>query len=500
VARATTAEGARGAGFLSRHALLLIVLAGAAVRFATIGGQGFWLDEYVTVHMIRQSPTDLLNSVVSGESNPALYYVLAGGWERIFGSTELGVRSLTALLGTATIPVVYAAANYLGSRRAGLIAAAITAASPMLIWYSQEARNYALFGFLAAVSFLCFVRALEEQRGQRWLWGWALASALTLCTHYFALFLIVPQAAWLLLRRPGSRFDTVLAGGAIVVVGIALLPLLFIQHGRGSWIAAYNLSDRLVQVPEHFLIGLQVPWRPIPVGAIVLVGGAIAFGAARARAESRQAIAIPWSVCLGGFALALLAIGVGQDFVLSRNVIGLWPPFAVGLALVLGGDRIQRLGIATATILCAAGLGLAIWTATTPGTQRPNYSDLAAEIGPTAERRLIVSQTSFSAPLLLYLDGLHIATGNDLKTSKLIVIDPRPTKSYAVGLCWWLDTCGGVDVSPPPPFKVPVAFELQRNGSTRLFDYRVYTAPRPVRVTRPVEYLIPRIFVQLPSQ
>ena len=61
--------------------------------------------------LIQQGPIDLLKSVQAGESNPALYYLLAGGFEHVFGSSEFAVRSVSALVGTATIPVVYAAAK-----------------------------------------------------------------------------------------------------------------------------------------------------------------------------------------------------------------------------------------------------------------------------------------------------------------------------------------------------------------------------------------------------
>jgi mannosyltransferase len=211
-------------GFASRHALLLIVALGAVLRFATLGTQSFWLDEHATLDVISSDGViDLLRGVQAGESNPPLYYLLAGAWKEVFGSTEVGVRSLSAVLGTATIPVVYGAASALATRRAGLIAAALTATAPILIWYSQESRNYALLVFLVALAFLCFVRALED-RGHRWLLGWAIASSLALTTHYFAFALIVPEAVWLFARGRGSRLDTALAVGVVAAVGTALLP------------------------------------------------------------------------------------------------------------------------------------------------------------------------------------------------------------------------------------------------------------------------------------
>ena len=484
------------AGFASRHALLLIVALGAILRFATLGTQSFWLDEHATLDVISSSGAiDLLKGVQAGESNPPLYYLLAGAWKEVFGSSEVGVRSLSALLGTATIPVVYAATSALASRRAGLIAAALTATAPILIWYSQESRNYALLVFLVGLAFLCFVRALED-RGHRWLLGWAIASSLALATHYFAFALIVPEAVWLLARRRGPRLDTSLAVAVIAVVGLALLPLLAVQRGRGDWIDDYDIGDRLLQIPEHFLVGFQVPWDWIPGLALGAIGLLALYGATQA--GWRRRIAVPWSVFLGGLGVLAIAALAGDDYIVSRNLLGLSVPFLIGLAVSLAVPSLRWLGAGAAVGLCAAGAALAIWTAATPEAQRPDYEELAGKIGEAPEKRLIVSQTGFSSPLTLYLDDTRVAGEQDLSAAELVVVQPRVTESYAVGPCWWLSTCGGVDLEPTPPFAPPPGFELERTGSTELFDYAVYDAPRPTPIERPAEFLTPRVFVQEP--
>jgi 4-amino-4-deoxy-L-arabinose transferase-like glycosyltransferase len=484
--------------FLKRHWLLLAIVAGGALlRLATLGSQSFWLDEEATLNAIGGSGLgDVLDGVEAGESNPPLYYFLAEVWQGLFGTGEAAVRSLSALAGIATIPVVYGAASALDSRRAGLVAAALAAASPILVWYSQEARNYALLVLLSAVAFLCFAHALADGR-RRWLWGWAAAAALALCTHYFAVAFIVPQALWLLARRPGPRTETALASGAVALVGVALLPLLSTQRGRGGWIDEFPFGERLLQVPEHWLIGYQVPWEAIAIVALLVAAAVAAYGAVMS--ENRLRIAIPWSIVGAGALVVLAPALTGDDYIVTRNLLALWVPFAIGLAVIFADPAIRRAGVATVAALCVAGVGLVVWTAATPAAQRPDYRTLAEALGDAGEDRLVVSQTGFSSPLAIYLDGAHPAADDELAATELVVVTPKPIEDYGVGPCWWLSTCGGVDLLPVPAFTPPPGFELERHGETELFDYDVYTAAKPTEIPRPIEFLTPRVFAQPPT-
>ena len=89
----------------------------------------------------------------------------AWAWGGVFGLGEAGVRSLSLIAGAATVPVAYLAGRELSGVRAGLVAAALVAVSPFLVFYSQEARAYALLTLLGALSFWLFARALRRPDG-----------------------------------------------------------------------------------------------------------------------------------------------------------------------------------------------------------------------------------------------------------------------------------------------------------------------------------------------
>src|SRR3954454_7715927 len=185
--------------------LLAVLTALAAIlRFSTLHLQSFWFDQAVTVQVVLGSFGHMQSSIGGSEATPPLYYAIAWGWSRVFGHGEVGLRSLSALAGTLFVPVAYAAGKELASRRVGVVVAALAAVNPLLIWYSQEARSYSLLALFAGLSFLLFARQLREPR-DRTLVLWTLASVLAIATHYFAAFVVAPEAAWLLIRARDRR-------------------------------------------------------------------------------------------------------------------------------------------------------------------------------------------------------------------------------------------------------------------------------------------------------
>ena len=85
------------------------MLLGAALRFPTLDRQSLWLDELVTVSLLHHGLGDVLREVPRTEATPFVYYVVAKAWSSIFGLREVGIRSLSALAGIATMPLAYAA-------------------------------------------------------------------------------------------------------------------------------------------------------------------------------------------------------------------------------------------------------------------------------------------------------------------------------------------------------------------------------------------------------
>ncbi|MGN6587467.1 MAG: glycosyltransferase family 39 protein [Solirubrobacterales bacterium] len=386
---------------------------GAALRFATLGLQSYHHDEVVTATRILPSSFGhAMNAVGFSESAPPLYYALAWVWTQVFGNDPWGLRSLSALAGVATIPIAYLIGRELRDRRAGLLAAALVAVNPMLLWYSQEARAYALLAFFCAVSLYYCVRALqndgEGERRDLVLWG--VFSALALATHYFAAFPLAAETVLLLRRRGRATF----AGLWIVgLVALLLAPLVSHQmsYGHAEWIGNFTLGHRVWETAATFVTGetgdiIGGPERPI-LALLPLALALAAFGllALRGERDEKRAAAIPLAV--GAFTLGipllLALISTSKDYVLARNLLPALVPLLVVVAIALTLRRARRLGAAIGTLLVAYSLGFCLWVNFDEDLQRPNWQAVADRLGEPEAPRATVLWVLGEAPLRYYL-------------------------------------------------------------------------------------------------
>ncbi|MGO9903664.1 MAG: glycosyltransferase family 39 protein [Solirubrobacteraceae bacterium] len=388
--------------------VLAITAIAALLRFSTITSQSFWVDEATTVHEVGLSFGAMLHEIRVNETTPPLYFALAWVWTRLFGSGELGIRSLSALAGAALVPVAYLCGRELVSRAAGVFTAALVALSPFMIWYSQEARSYMLLALLSGLSLLYWARAARE-RAVRVLALWAAFSALAVLTHFFAGFLIAPEALWLLWRRRDRA--SVIAAGAVAAVQLAVLPLALGDTGHPlDWITGIPLSTRITQIPVTFGVSqlYQSSSRLVGEGLlgaaiVVLLAAALVWFGGGGR-ERRGALAAASLAAVAILAPLLLA-ELGHDYVFARNFIPAWIPLAVVLGAACSAPRAPIAGGALAIGLLAGFVWAGVEIDANPLYQRPDWRGVAAALGAAPAQRAIVAYAGNAAgePLAIYL-------------------------------------------------------------------------------------------------
>lgn len=373
-----------------------ITLAAALLRFPTLGVQSLWFDESFTIVQLQDSLGVFFSRMVTHQATPPLYYLIAWPWERVIGDGAVAMRSLSALLGTATVPVIYLAGRALLTPIAGTLAALLVATSPTLVWYSQEARPYALLVLLSSLSLLLFARS-RQGGGARDVAGFGLVSALAIATHYFAAFLVAPAALVLLWHRCDRATVGALTG--VIVAGLAALPLALAQRadGRGGYIAETPIGERLWEIARQFVSGLTLAPEPYLglLGAAILAFGILLLALAH-RGEARRT-----GLLLLG--LAACAIGVpvglglaGENFLLLRNVLAGWVPLALAVGAGFAAVRARRVGLIAGLSLGAVFAAITIAVAMTPSHHRSDWRGLSEALEPPLGARAIVSQPYWS--------------------------------------------------------------------------------------------------------
>jgi hypothetical protein len=241
---------------------------------------------------------------------------------------------------------------------------------------------------------------------------WTLFSALALGTHFFAGFLVAPEAVWLLWR---TRSRVVLGASLLLgAVQLALLPVAAQDTGHGvGWIHAIPLVNRISQLATEFAV--MTVYRHVSIsegligGAIVVAVAVLLLALAGGPAERRGArIAGVMAAAVIVLPLLLGLVRAADDFFLVRNLSAAWIPLCVALAAACAVPRARDVGVAVATVLVLMFTLATIEIASNPVFQRADWKDVARALGRVAEPRAILAVGGAEAlPLKIFVPGVH---------------------------------------------------------------------------------------------
>ena len=362
-----------GVGASATLAVVALTVLGGVLR-ALLIGEGLYGDELSTNWVVTTHGfADLLSTVHSNaEITPPLYFVLSWLTTRLGETPEL-LRLPSLVAGTATIPLVHAVARRTVGPAAALVAAALTAFSPLLVFYSSEARAYAVMVALVVVSTLALLLAVDR-RGVRWWALYAAASCLAMYAHYTCAFVLAAQAVWVLWAHPEARRAALLAN---VAAAVAFAPWAtglvndLTSPTTDLFEALQRFDATTVRITvEHWLVGHPFTYpdtglRALP-GWIGLVPFALGLAVALAGLVLRLRERRPgsWPAIDRRVVLVVvlaLATPVGELVVsaLSTNLFGVrnlaasWPGLALALAALLAAPGPRLRLVATSLVVFA---------------------------------------------------------------------------------------------------------------------------------------------------
>jgi mannosyltransferase len=237
--------------------LLAITLFGAAARWLPVRDV-LWLDELHTSWVVSGKLSEVAPRAAMGNQSPVYFY---GVWgvTQLFGQSELTLRVISLIAGVLLIPATFLlAARWTGSPIAGLAAAALVAIEREFLFYSTEARPYALAQLVGVIQVACFARSYEfckrcdTSTQARWSDRLAMiaSSVVLFYLHYTTALLFIAEAVAFVImlavmtiqsrdfvavaRRRGMNF--VIDFAIVTVCCLPALPALFaIAERRQQW-------------------------------------------------------------------------------------------------------------------------------------------------------------------------------------------------------------------------------------------------------------------------
>ncbi|HVP58850.1 MAG TPA: glycosyltransferase family 39 protein [bacterium] len=207
-------------------------------------------------------------------ARPPLLPVVLAGLYRLFGTrVEVG-RLFQVLVGVAVVGLTYLVAARLFSAEIGLVAAALVAINPYLVFIS----SYLLTENLYTVLLLATVFAIARDGGLQsaGIWTWVVAGCLiglASLTRPNAVFLAVLVAPAMLFWGRGTALSRLVKVGALALaIAVTIAPWAVRNHAKlGSWvlftthggITFYQSNNRLV-CDDPALYGSVAPRESLP--------------------------------------------------------------------------------------------------------------------------------------------------------------------------------------------------------------------------------------------
>jgi 4-amino-4-deoxy-L-arabinose transferase-like glycosyltransferase len=261
--------------------------------------------------------------------------------------------------------------NWLGSNT-GLIGAAIMSISPFHIWYSQEARGYALLLFLSLLS-LWLLQELIKRQGNPWLkLAFVISTALTFYCHTVAIAFIGFLGVYILLVIPHQRwkewltlFSAILLLILPAIYRLLLIPPvasanpfqsfspLFVAYTIWAFSTGFSLGPTLNELHGLDPIGIQtvLSYLPTIFPVMLFFSVLLLLGAFQLRKKDNLIFWLTalWFIIPLAFALIGSIITVHPFNV--RYAVLSFPPFIIFLATGTQSFRGKWAGRSTFVII-----------------------------------------------------------------------------------------------------------------------------------------------------
>lgn len=151
--------------------VLIVIFLSVFLRFFMLANQSLWFDEGFSlansdVSTLQESIYKVRHIENSDKFQP-LYFIVLFLWRQVFGESEFALRSLSAILGIGSTIVIFFTALQIYGKKHALWSLLLVTFSSFCVYYSQDARIYALSMFIASLQLYFFSKVLVKNKGNQ---------------------------------------------------------------------------------------------------------------------------------------------------------------------------------------------------------------------------------------------------------------------------------------------------------------------------------------------
>ena len=273
-------------------AVLLITI--IILQIAASQIRSFWEDEAYTGWLVTKDFTKIIENV-HADNNPPLYWLLVSIWSKVFGTSELGLRSFSILWLVATCLLTYKVAKDLFDENVSLIAIGLLTFSPLVLTYAHNARYYSMAAALTLLLLLLFYNFIRTN-SPLYLIFYVLAGMGLLYTMYLGAAVLLALNLWWFIQwvrgnRKLSRLIVwALAQGLMLLFYAPWISTLVAtmhrnipsEFGGSNWLMGIFL--RVGYLGYAYGVGeFLSPQNPVSWLGIIIVAGLILFAAMKGK-------------------------------------------------------------------------------------------------------------------------------------------------------------------------------------------------------------------------
>jgi len=224
-----------------------IILLGLCLRLFNLNTP-LWGDETTSWAIARRTPFIEMWRIGQYESSPTLYPSILHFSIKVLGTSPSALRLPSVIFGVAVLPLVFFSMRQVTFNvKTSLQAMTLAAVSSMLIFYSQEARAYALFVFFSILSLYLLVRCFNQPKLSNFIM-YAASLLMVSLSHRYGLFLILAEVICIVIYKKWGLFKvTLVALGLIIFDLIIQLQNVTFTYGiagrKTDWQAFFDLIN-----------------------------------------------------------------------------------------------------------------------------------------------------------------------------------------------------------------------------------------------------------------